>query len=40
MYIQNAPWLLIAPTVALTWVLISINLMGEAVREAFDPKKA
>jgi microcin C transport system permease protein len=40
MYIQNAPWLLIAPTVALTWVLIAINLMGEAVREAFDPKKA
>ena len=39
-YIQNAPWLLIAPTIALTWVLIAINLMGEAVREAFDPKKA
>jgi microcin C transport system permease protein len=39
-YITNAPWILIAPTVALTVLLISINLIGEALREAFDPKKA
>jgi microcin C transport system permease protein len=38
-YIQNAPWLLIAPTVALSWMLISINLIGESLREAFDPRK-
>jgi microcin C transport system permease protein len=38
-YIQNAPWLLIAPTVALSWLLISINLVGEALRQAFDPRK-
>lgn len=38
-YIQNAAWLLIAPTVALSWMLISINLIGESLREAFDPRK-
>ncbi len=38
-YIQNAVWLLIAPTAALTWMLISINLIGESLREAFDPRK-
>lgn len=38
-YIQNAWWLLIVPTVALSWMLISINLIGESLREAFDPRK-
>ena len=38
-YIQNAVWLLVAPTVALSWTLISINLIGESLREAFDPRK-
>jgi microcin C transport system permease protein len=38
-YIQNAAWLLIAPTAALCLTLISINLIGESLREAFDPRK-
>ena len=38
-YIQNAAWLLITPTVMLSWMLISINLIGESLREAFDPRK-
>ena len=38
-YITNAPWILIAPTAALTIMLISINLIGESLRQAFDPKK-
>jgi microcin C transport system permease protein len=37
--IQNASWLLISPTLALSWMLISINLIGESLREAFDPRK-
>lgn len=37
--IINAPWLLIAPTGALCLMLISINLIGEALRQAFDPRK-
>jgi microcin C transport system permease protein len=38
-YIQNASWLLIAPTAALSLMLISINLIGESLREAFDPRR-
>jgi microcin C transport system permease protein len=38
-YIQNAVWLLVTPTVALSWTLISINLIGESLREAFDPRR-
>jgi microcin C transport system permease protein len=38
-YIQNAMWLLITPTVALSVMLISINLIGESLREAFDPRR-
>lgn len=38
-YIQNAGWLLITPTVALSLMLISINLIGESLREAFDPRR-
>jgi len=38
-YIQNAIWLLITPTIALSWMLIAINLIGESLREAFDPRK-
>lgn len=37
-YITNAVWLLIAPTSALVLLLISINMMGEALRAAFDPR--
>lgn len=38
-YIQNAAWLLVTPTIALSLMLISINLIGESLREAFDPRK-
>ena len=37
-YITNAIWLLLAPTVALVLLLVSINMIGEALREAFDPR--
>jgi len=39
-YITNAPWLLFAPTAVLAIILISINLIGESLREAFDPRRA
>lgn len=38
-YIQNAAWLLVSPTIMLSVMLISINLIGESLREAFDPRK-
>ncbi len=37
-YITNAVWLLIAPTSAMILLLISINMLGEALRTAFDPR--
>lgn len=36
--IQNAPWLLISPVVTLLLLLISISLIGQALRGAFDPR--
>jgi microcin C transport system permease protein len=39
-YIIDAPWLLIAPTFALATMLISINMIGDSLRQAFDPKKS
>jgi microcin C transport system permease protein len=36
--IQNAPWLLISPVVTILMLLISISLIGQALREAFDPR--
>lgn len=38
--ILTAPWVLLAPTVALVLMLVSINLIGESMRQAFDPKKS
>jgi microcin C transport system permease protein len=39
-YITQAPHLLMAPTFALIMMLISINLVGESLRQAFDPRKS
>ncbi|APJ04436.1 ABC transporter permease subunit [Silvanigrella aquatica] len=36
--IQNAPWVLISPVVTILLLLISISLIGQALRHAFDPK--
>lgn len=36
--IQNAPWLLVSPIVTILLILISISLIGQALRKAFDPK--
>ena len=38
-YITNAPWLIESATVALGLMLISINLIGESLRQAFDPRQ-
>jgi microcin C transport system permease protein len=35
----SAPWLVTATFVALVSTLVLITFVGEAVREAFDPKK-
>lgn len=37
-YIRNAPHLIFVPTIAFAGTLFMVVLIGEAVREAFDPK--
>jgi len=36
-YITRAPWLLIFPGVAISLTVISINIVGDTLRDAFDP---
>ena len=36
--IQNAPWLLVSPVITILLLLISISLIGQALRETFDPR--
>ena len=35
----NAPWIVASAFFALTLVLTLVTFVGEAIREAFDPKK-
>jgi len=37
-YIKDAPWLAIAPGVALALAVFSINLLGDALRDVLDPR--
>lgn len=36
---MDAPWIVTSVVVAMVFVLFIINLIGESIREAFDPKK-
>jgi peptide/nickel transport system permease protein len=36
-YITRAPWLLIFPGVAISLAVISINIVGDTLRDALDP---
>jgi len=36
----SAPWIAIAPGVALTLTVIAFNLLGDGVRDALDPRRA
>ena len=35
-YFQTAPWLLIAPGVALVLTVLAFNLIGDAIRDSLD----
>ncbi len=37
-YMSVAPWLLLAPTIALTLVVFSANMLGDALRDVLDPR--
>ena len=37
-YFERAPWLAIAPGVSVSLTLLGINLLGDALRDQFDPR--
>ena len=37
-YIFDAPWLFFAPGTAILTVVLAFNLVGEGLREAFNPR--
>jgi peptide/nickel transport system permease protein len=37
-YLQQAPWLAISPGLALTLTALSLNFLGDAVRDELDPR--
>jgi ABC-type dipeptide/oligopeptide/nickel transport system permease subunit len=39
-YYSVAPWLLLSPAVAILIAVLGFNLLGEGLRDAFDPKDA
>jgi ABC-type dipeptide/oligopeptide/nickel transport system permease subunit len=38
-YYRTAPWLTIAPGVAIVWAVVAFNVLGEGLRDFFDPKE-
>jgi peptide/nickel transport system permease protein len=37
-YAERAPWLAFFPGVAISLSVFAFNLLGDALRDAFDPK--
>ena len=37
-YMYAAPWMIIAPTVALAFVVFGVNMFGDALRDVLDPR--
>jgi peptide/nickel transport system permease protein len=37
-YIDNAPWMAVWPGVSIFMLVLSFNLLGDGLRDAFDPK--
>jgi oligopeptide transport system permease protein len=36
---ESAPWMLLVPAVTLVLLLLSLNLLGDGLRDAFDPRE-
>lgn len=37
-YLRQAPWISMAPGVAIVWMVLGFNLVGEGVKELLDPR--
>jgi len=38
-YVRTAPWLVIYPGIAISLVVFGTNLLGDAMRDALDPRQ-
>ena len=38
-YLRNDPWMAICPGVVLALLLLGLNYLADALREAFDPRR-
>ena len=38
LYIREAPWMMLLPGIALTLTVLSLNLLGDAIRDLLDPR--
>ena len=38
-YVRTAPWLMIFPGVAISFVVFGTNLLGDALRDLLDPRQ-
>jgi oligopeptide transport system permease protein len=36
---ESAPWMLLVPAAVLVLLLLCLNLLGDALRDAFDPRE-
>ena len=39
-YLNSDPWMLLAPALAIVVTVLSLNLLGDALRDRFDPRSA
>lgn len=39
LYMTKAPWLLLAPGIVLVVAILSVNLIGDSLRDAFEPRE-
>jgi peptide/nickel transport system permease protein len=37
-YMQSAPWLVLAPGIAITLTVLAFNMLGDALRDILDPR--
>ena len=38
LYAVSAPWMVVIPGVAITWIVLGFNLFGDALRDIWDPR--
>ncbi|MSQ21918.1 MAG: ABC transporter permease [Dehalococcoidia bacterium] len=37
-YAVSAPWMVIVPELGITWLVLGFNLLGDSLRDVWDPR--